>query len=350
MAGWNGLGYKTVQGLLITGLLLCTPAVIGRLFADGDDPADKAAPPDDSIHIMVDGVLMESGDKPLIENGRVMIPLRAVVEYLNGKINWYPDERQVIGFRGAKGFDLIIGADRASLSDGTSYKLDVPAMIIAGRTYVPLRFVSEAMGCRVEWDDTVRTARIATSVVDTKKEVEEFATPILLQVITDEGAYSGFFYSKEGHIITFAHAVRDAAWIRIKTAAGTEYQAELMILDSVTSLAKLRVVRAQGETFPVFRYFDDFRGVEDGEGIFALGSPWLINKPVELGRISAKISGDDREDGLNTYQVTAAITTEYCGGPLVKENGALIGVICQGPDEGKVYAIPIEYVFNMRNR
>ena len=340
---------KTIRILMIACFLLLIWTANAAL-AEGAALDDAAAVPDDSVHIAVDGVRMESGDRPLIESGRVMVPLRAVVEYLGGKINWYPEEQQVVGFRGARGFDLIIGAAKATLSDGTVYGLDVPAAIFAGRTYVPLRFVSEAMGCKVEWDEAARTARIATAPVDTLKEVEELATPVLLQVITDKGGGSGFVYSRDGQIITAADVVQGAAWIRVRTAEGKEYRAETLILDSVAGLAKLRAERAPGEAFPVFRYFDDFSGIEENERIYALGSPWLAKEPIAAGRVSAKAPGDEREDGLNVYRITAAITKDNCGGPLVKDNGALIGILCLREDEGAAIAVPIEYVFAMKNR
>ena len=335
---------KRADYIRLTFVLMLLAGGAGAAFA-GEAPGL-----DDGVYIAVDGVQMESGDKPLIDNGRVMIPLRAVVEYLGGKINWYPEEQQIVGFRGARGFDLVVGASRASLSDGTVYRLDVPAKIIAGRTYVPLRFVSEAMGCGVEWDETNRTAKIITVPIDTRYEVEELSRPALLRVITDKGGGSGFFYSKEGQILTAADVVLGASWIRVRTAEGKEYQTELMILDGVTGLAKLRLVSAPGEACPVFRYYDDFTGMKENDRIYALGSPLLAKEYVAAGRISALVPGDSREDGLDAYLITAAVTKDNRGGPLVKENGALIGVLCLEEDDGTAFAVPIEYAFTMKNR
>jgi S1-C subfamily serine protease len=330
-------------------------AVSGDLAAAPDDPSLQIpAPnvPDDSVHIQIDGILMDSADTPFIENGRVLIPLRAVVEYLSGTIHWYPDEQQIIGFRGARGFDLTIGASRANLSDGSVYELDVPAKIVASRTYVPLRFVSEAMGCQIEWDGEERTVRIATVMVEAKKEVEELAAPTLLMVTTDQNTGSGFFYSKDGQVITTADLVEEAEWIKVTTGDGTEYMAEPLVVDHVFNLAKLRVKREAGEIFPVFRYFDDFLGLVGDERVFALGSPLLMDSPASAGMISAKSPSSGQPGSINTYRVTAAITEDNKGGPLVKENGALIGVNCYAEQDGKTvsYSIPVEYVFEMRNR
>ena len=336
------LGFLWVY-LLVTMLPPANFTLAGRLLAQEAQ--------DGGIGVRVDGALME-GDSPVIDNGRVLIPLRSVVEYLNGKVLWYPDEQQVIGFRGARGFDLIIGAAKAYLSDGTVYPLDVPARIIGGRTYVPLRFVSEATGCMIEWDGLSRTAVITTAPVDTAKEVGELARPLLLQVTTDTQAGSGFLFTKDGQVITCSGLVSGAKWIRVKTAAGVEYAAEALIVDPMLNLAKLRINKTQGEEFPVFRYFDDFSGIAPEEAIFALGSPLFDEKILQPGMVSEKAPAGEIRGGINTYNVTTLITPENNGGPAVKENGALIGVNCLSEKDGAVdaYVIPIEYVFSMRNR
>ena len=342
---------KAYVRVFVVSALLCIYAAARALPGGGLLAAD-VAPAGDGVYIQVDGVLMEGADKPLIENGRVMIPLRAVVEYLDGTVHWYPDDKQIIGFRGARGFDLVIGSSRANLIDGTVYQLDVPAMIIAGRTYVPLRFVSEAMGCLVAWDDAARTARITTVRTEAKREVEALTLPLLLEVATDKGGGSGFFYSRDGQMITTADLVRDAAWIAVRTGDGAEYHAEPILIDNVYNLAKLRVRRAPGEVFPVFRYFDDFSGLAEGDKVYAAGSPLLSDLPLTEGSIAAKAPGDGSPGGINVYKVTVAITPENNGGPLVKGNGALIGVNCltEKGGGGASYCIPIEYVFEMKNR
>ena|GEM_PF-1394294 len=353
--------------LVIVLLLYCLGAVFGggQLLAADD------------IGIEIDTVPVDGGDAPLMDNGRVMIPLRSVVEYLGGKINWYPEEQQIVGFRGARGFDLVIGSSRAYLNDGSIYFLDVPAKIIGSRTYVPLRFVSEAMGCQVEWDESARVARITTAKINIERELEALVLPVLLQVTTDKGAGSGFFYARDGVAITCADLLKDAAWIRVKTSEGVEYQAEKMVVDSVLGLAKLRVSRKPGEEFPVFRYFDDFTGVEVGEPVYAFGSPWAVgvapqagaslsgaaassSLPVSKAYVAGKINamreghadGEGEPGGINTYGVSAVLTAENRGGPLVKENGALLGVNQYAETDGVVetYVIPAEYIFAMKNR
>ena len=339
---------QRAAALFVFLLLSCSPLAFGEAYGSLYAGSSETA-----VEVSVGGVFVEGGGVLLGDEGRVVIPLRAVVEYLGGSVRWYPEERQVIGFRGAKGFDLVVGAAQAYLSDGTVCILDAPAMIRDNRTYVPLRFVSEAMGCLVEWDGAAGTVIITTTASEPKREVEALSRPVLLTVSSDKGTGSAFFYARDGQIITCASIIEGASQIMVKTSTGEEYTAEPLIVDSVLNLAKLRAVaRAADEAFPVFRYFDDFAGLSAEDTIFALGSPLLADPFVSPGVVRVKTLQDEQRGGINTYTITADITAENDGGALVKENGALVGILClKAKDENTdAYVIPIEYVFTMQNR
>jgi hypothetical protein len=83
--------------------------------------------------------------------GRVLIPLRAVVEALGAEVKWNAATQTVSGLKGEREFSLAIGSRNASVN-GMSVSLDVPAQMFSGTTMVPLRFVAEALGAEVEWN------------------------------------------------------------------------------------------------------------------------------------------------------------------------------------------------------
>jgi hypothetical protein len=93
--------------------------------------------------------------------GRVMVPLRGVVERLGGTIQYDNKSRVITGGHEAnnKQFRLRVGS-ADSLVNGAQMSLDAPPRVFNGVTYVPLRFVSEAMGAQVMWDNTKRTVVI----------------------------------------------------------------------------------------------------------------------------------------------------------------------------------------------
>jgi hypothetical protein len=95
-------------------------------------------------------------DRPLnvsavVEHGRVLLPMRATFSALGATISYDPGGNTIVARTPAHMLRLRIGADTASV-DGHSVRLDVPAHTIAARTYVPLRFVAQAMGAVVGYD------------------------------------------------------------------------------------------------------------------------------------------------------------------------------------------------------
>jgi hypothetical protein len=93
-------------------------------------------------------------------DGRVLIPLRAVVEALGAEVNWDPATQTVLGRKGDRGFSLPIGSRTATVNQST-VNLDVPAQLIRGNTMVPLRFVAEALGAEVGWDASTQQVAIS---------------------------------------------------------------------------------------------------------------------------------------------------------------------------------------------
>ena len=106
----------------------------------------------------------EQGTKPIIKNGRTLLPIRAVIEALGGTVGWDATERKVTVSLGPTTIELWIGKNTAKVNsvdtpiDSSNSKV-VPE-IINGRTMLPLRFVTENLGCDVQWDGTTKTITI----------------------------------------------------------------------------------------------------------------------------------------------------------------------------------------------
>jgi MreB/Mrl family cell shape determining protein len=96
---------------------------------------------------------------PIIENGRTMVPLRAVFEVLNCKVRWEESSKSAVVEYGTT--KIIIPANSTTAYiNGKANSLDVPAKIVNDRVMIPLRFVSEAIEKTVIWDDTNKTVLI----------------------------------------------------------------------------------------------------------------------------------------------------------------------------------------------
>lgn len=93
---------------------------------------------------------------PILYENRTLLPIRYVVEPLGGSLTWDPAEQKVTITRGNTTIELWIGNNMAKVN-GVSRMIDPdnpavkPLIINPGRTMMPLRFISEALGCTVDW-------------------------------------------------------------------------------------------------------------------------------------------------------------------------------------------------------
>jgi outer membrane protein assembly factor BamB len=94
-----------------------------------------------------------------IINGRTMVPIRFISESFGCKVEWDPKEGKVTIIRNDITIRLWKGRNYAKVNEEEK-TLDSPPIIIKGRTYVPLRFISEPFGAKVNWDKTIKKITI----------------------------------------------------------------------------------------------------------------------------------------------------------------------------------------------
>lgn len=92
---------------------------------------------------------------PVIEEGRTLVPLRAIFEKIGADVGWNGDTQTVIATKDDITVSLTINNTTAT-KNSEAITLDVPAKIINGRTLVPVRFVSDCFGVNVDWDGTMQ--------------------------------------------------------------------------------------------------------------------------------------------------------------------------------------------------
>jgi hypothetical protein len=96
---------------------------------------------------------------PVIENGRTLVPLRAIFESLGATVQWDGNTQTVTATKTGTTIIITIGQTTA-YKNGSLIALAVSPKIINNRTMVPLRFVSEALGAQVNWDGYTQTIKI----------------------------------------------------------------------------------------------------------------------------------------------------------------------------------------------
>ncbi len=124
-------------------------------FTDGSYVSEQQST-ETVITVMLDGKRLPFDQHPIIENGRTLVPLRVIFEALGAYVKWDPDTQTITATKGIKTVILQIGSAQMTVND-TVKVLDVPAKLLNGRTLVPVRAVSEAFGCNVDWDETTKT-------------------------------------------------------------------------------------------------------------------------------------------------------------------------------------------------
>jgi hypothetical protein len=114
------------------------------------------------ISVNVDGQAVRFRDaSPKKIDGRVLVPLRGVFEEMGATVQWRSSSREIIANRGDSDVRLHIG-DKYATVDGKELTMDVPAQIIDGATYVPIRFLSESLGAQVRWREADQLVMIDT--------------------------------------------------------------------------------------------------------------------------------------------------------------------------------------------
>jgi hypothetical protein len=113
--------------------------------------------------VTVNGVPVSfSGTQPQSVGGRVLVPLRGVMEQLGAFVGYDGPTRTVTAQKGNIDISLKLG-DRNARVNGQDRVLDVPAQTIGGTTMVPLRFMGEALGADIKYDAATMTIAISTT-------------------------------------------------------------------------------------------------------------------------------------------------------------------------------------------
>ena len=118
-----------------------------------------AASAQDAPRLVINGEPFETRVEPITQDGRVLVPLRDIFENLGAHVNYDDVTQTITAHREGTDVEMRLGSPRARV-DGRPVRLDVPANSIDGRTMVPLRFVSEALGATVNYSQSRNVVHI----------------------------------------------------------------------------------------------------------------------------------------------------------------------------------------------
>ncbi|MFC5648085.1 copper amine oxidase N-terminal domain-containing protein [Paenibacillus solisilvae] len=142
-----------------------------------------------SIEVLYNARKIVFDTKPKMIDGTVLVPIRFVVDKLNGKIDL--QGKSVTVTKGSKTIKLTIGS-KATAINGKSVTLLQPAIAEGGRTLVPLRVISEGLGVPVEWDSVSQFVWIGNKDVPKLEDVVK---------AVDIKPYASLFKGKQGELV-----------------------------------------------------------------------------------------------------------------------------------------------------
>jgi len=147
-----------------------------------------AADSEDPIKVFINETALVMDVPPVLTEGRTLVPFRAIGEAMTAKVDWDGSARKVTLTLGDKTVQLFIG-NKTAYVNGKATTLDVPAMIVEGRTMVPLRFIGESLGASVQWSGELRRIDISTtsSVPSAQQPLGQVMVHITMEHLDDEG-------------------------------------------------------------------------------------------------------------------------------------------------------------------
>ncbi|KKC47454.1 MULTISPECIES: S1C family serine protease [Paenibacillus] len=168
--------------------------------------------------------------------------------------------------------------------------------------------------------------------------------------LQETGLGSGFFFEKDGYILTNQHVIDGAQQIKVKVQGTTkELEAKLLGARKDLDLAVLKVEPQDGKDFPTLP-LGDSEASSIGDWLVAIGNPNGFDHSVTVGVLSARErtiqvaseSGGTARNYQHLLQTDASINPGNSGGPLINMNGEVIGIntAISADSQGIGFAIP----------
>ena len=138
-----------------------TRAVVAGGSGSEEDPYVLDSRKVGGIAVFHNGSEVLAGQEPVMENDRVLVPLRAIFEATGAEVEW-EDETQTVTARTCMG-TVIMQADNPVMTiNGEAIELDVPPRVVNGRTLVPVRAAAQGSGAKVEWLEGLQRVVVTT--------------------------------------------------------------------------------------------------------------------------------------------------------------------------------------------
>ncbi len=156
----NKLAMLGLAALLTTVPLACSSATATAAAA-------TSAKTQSNIKLTINGQKHSPSSAPLMHKGAVYLPLRDISELLGSVVFWNAKDNSVTMTYPNRVISMKLNTSTAMVN-GKTVKLNSPAIIKDGRTFVPVRFFSEAIGAIVDWNATSKTVSLTQQSIYAK--------------------------------------------------------------------------------------------------------------------------------------------------------------------------------------
>lgn len=187
--------------------------------------------------IEIDGKIIKTDAAPFIEKDRTFVPIRFIGEALNYKVDWNKDKKLVTIKNNDRQILMTIGDTNITVNN-EKIKNDVAPLIRKDRTYVPLRFVAENMNLKVNWDGKEKKV-----IINSQKDN---ITDGITNLSADEKEFLNKFQSKQKIIEDNMTSLKKSFFEKASTLSKEDLEKEYNrankeISDAVSELKNINV-------------------------------------------------------------------------------------------------------------
>ncbi|MGG4216694.1 stalk domain-containing protein [Paenibacillus jamilae] len=159
------------------GVALLSTLVLTSAFAN------LAGAQSGDIKVIINGVTQQYTQSPLVSQNTTLVPLRGVFESLGAQVEWDSKAKKVTASKNDDTLTLNIGS-KLAYKNSNPVQLDAATQIQKGQVLVPLRFVSQSLGAKVNWDQTTRTVTISNQANDSTSYTNSLSSKPLAAPVT----------------------------------------------------------------------------------------------------------------------------------------------------------------------
>ncbi|KZE70217.1 copper amine oxidase [Paenibacillus jamilae] len=145
--------------------------------------ANLAGAQSGDIKVIINGVTQQYTQPPVVSQNTTLVPLRGVFESLGAKVEWDSKAKKVTASKNDDTLTLNIGSQLA-YKNSKPVQLDAATQIQKGQVLVPLRFVSQSLGAKVNWNQTSRTVTISNQVNGSTTDINVLSSKPLAAPVT----------------------------------------------------------------------------------------------------------------------------------------------------------------------